>query len=205
MKNFRLHFLFILLSFASLAITAQETTTPQEDEPSLESGTLESQFDYVFQKSYKYQSNKVIKIKWFETLKEHTLDSLNAVHKDLNSANKTLDSQAKEISSLQSKLADTQKTLDATRSEKDSMLFFGMEMSKVSYNMILWGIILVLMVALLLFVYKFKNSHVVTKEAQERLAELQDEYDDHRRVALEREQKVRRQLQDELNKRKHGN
>ncbi len=55
---------------------------------------------------------------------------------------------------------------------------------------------------LLFFIYKYKNSNSTTKEAKKNLAEIEDEFDDHRRTALEREQKVRRQLQDELNKQK---
>ena len=34
--------------------------------------------------------------------------------------------------------------------------------------------------------------------------EVEEEYDEHRKKALEREQKVRRQLQDEINKQKKG-
>ncbi|GLB51596.1 hypothetical protein NBRC110019_06350 [Neptunitalea chrysea] len=204
MKTFRLHFLLFLFTCITLTVSAQNDATEKE-EPSLESGTLESQFNYVFKKSYKYKSNKVIKIEWFEALKKHTLDSLKSVRKDLITSNENVTSQEAEITTLKSKLADTKITLDETRSEKDSMLLFGMQMSKTGYNMVLWGTIIALMVALLLFIYKFKNSHLVTKEAQDRLSELQEEYDNHRRLALEREQKVRRQLQDELNKRKHGN
>ncbi|MDX1316484.1 MAG: tRNA (guanine-N1)-methyltransferase, partial [Xanthomarina gelatinilytica] len=49
---------------------------------------------------------------------------------------------------------------------------------------------------------KYKNSHVITKEAKKALEEIEVEFEEHRKTALEREQKVRRQLQDELNKQK---
>ena len=55
---------------------------------------------------------------------------------------------------------------------------------------------------MIIFIYRFKNSNTVTKSAKKSLAEIEEEYEDHRRNALEREQKVRRQLQDELNKQK---
>jgi hypothetical protein len=42
----------------------------------------------------------------------------------------------------------------------------------------------------------------VTKEAKRKLEDIETEFEDHRRIALEREQKVRRQLQDEINKNK---
>jgi len=55
---------------------------------------------------------------------------------------------------------------------------------------------------LLFFIYKFKGSNSSTRDAKHKLGEVESEYEEHRRNALEREQKVRRQLQDELNKQK---
>jgi len=77
-----------------------------------------------------------------------------------------------------------------------------MQMSKSGYNMLMWIIIAGLLALLVLFIYKFKNSNSVTKQAKNALAEIEEEFEEHRKVALEREQKVRRQLQDELNKQK---
>ena len=99
-------------------------------------------------------------------------------------------------------MTKTQDTLTATNTEKDSMALFGLQMSKTSYNMLMWAIIAGLLVLLITFIYKFKNSNSVTKDAKSALAEIENEFEEHRRNALEREQKVRRQLQDELNKQK---
>jgi hypothetical protein len=66
----------------------------------------------------------------------------------------------------------------------------------------MWSIIGALLALLIFFVYKFNNSNVVTKEAKLALSEMEEEFEEHRKVALEREQKVRRQLQDEINKQK---
>jgi len=41
---------------------------------------------------------------------------------------------------------------------------------------------------------------VLTQEAKAKLDDLEAEYEDHRRKALEREQRISRQLQDEINK-----
>ncbi|MEX0314527.1 MAG: tRNA (guanine-N1)-methyltransferase, partial [Allomuricauda sp.] len=59
-----------------------------------------------------------------------------------------------------------------------------------------------LLLFLLLFIYRFRNSNVLTSQAKEALADLEKEFEEHRRRALEREQKISRQLQDELNKNK---
>ena len=75
-------------------------------------------------------------------------------------------------------------------------------MSKTSYSLIMWLLIIVLLALLILFIYKFNNSNSVTRIAKNNLADIEEEFEEHRRYALEREQKVRRQLQDELNKQK---
>jgi hypothetical protein len=56
------------------------------------------------------------------------------------------------------------------------------------------------MLLLLLFVFRFRQSNVLTQEAKTKLADLEAEYEEHRRKSLEREQRISRQLQDEINK-----
>ena len=133
------------------------------------------------------------------------MDSLKAIQSDLKNTQATVDSQAKEISDLKNNLTSTQSTLDFTNKEKDSMSLFGIQMSKSGYNILLWGIIGILLALLGFFIYKFKNSNTITKESKKALADIELEFEEHRKVALEREQKVRRQLQDELNKQKKEN
>ena len=82
------------------------------------------------------------------------------------------------------------------------MSLFGLQMSKTGYNLLMWSIIGALLILLVFFIYKFNNSNIVTKQAKLSLSEMEEEFEEHRKVALEREQKVRRQLQDEINKQK---
>lgn len=184
-------------------VNAQSQAT--EEKLSLNSGTIDSQFEYVIRRSNSWQDYKTVKKNWLYTLKAHTLDSLKAVHKDLSDTQAIVDKQAKEISDLKSNLDTTKSTLSLTNIEKDNISLFGMQMSKTSYNVLLWSIIAGLFALLLFFIYKYKNSNSITKEAKIALSETEEEFDDHRKVALEREQKVRRQLQDEINKQKPTN
>ncbi|GAA3625356.1 tRNA (guanine-N1)-methyltransferase [Flavivirga jejuensis] len=196
--------LIILLFISSLISFSQ--TKIAKDKLSLNSGTISSQFEYVIQKSYTYKGNgkvyKNVEYHWLTQLKAHTQDSLKAVHKKLANTQLVVKTQDKEISDLKSKLTNTQSDLDKTNSEKDNMALFGLQMSKASYNVLMWSIIGGLLALLILFLYKFKNSNSITKGAKRALAEIEEEFEEHRKTALEREQKVRRQLQDEINKQK---
>ena len=138
-----------------------QVNTEEKDKLSLNEGTIDNQFEYVIQKSNKYQDYKVVKRTWLYALKAHTLDSLKAVHKNLNDTQAIVDSQAKEISDLKSNLSNTQTTLANTNEEKDNMALFGMQMSKGNYNILLWSIIAGLFALLLFFIYKYRNSIII--------------------------------------------
>ncbi len=199
---------FTLICFFTLSISIQAQNTSQTQiKASINEGSIADQFEFVIQKSSNWRNErgqpyKVIKRNMMTTLKAHTLDSLKAIQDKYDASNKVISTQQNEIADLKSNLNTTQSTLDATNTEKDSMSLLGLQMSKASYNILMWSIIGGLLVFFLIFVYKFKNSNIVTKSAKKALAETEEEFEEHRRNALEREQKVRRQLQDEINKQK---
>ena len=202
--------LLLLLAFFTLQIQAQTEVAIDDEKLSLDSGPIESQFEYLTKKSNGWtdergQRYEVVRVQWIEKIKRNTLDSLKAVHKTLNDTKAVVTKQDDEISKLKTSLNSTQGTLEQTNIEKDSMSLFGIQMSKGGYNTLMWSIIAGLLAFALFFMYKFKNSNTITKEAKKSLAETEEEFEDHRRIALEREQKVRRQLQDEINKHKNSN
>jgi hypothetical protein len=205
MNTYKSLALVLLAIVFSITLNAQTTNT-EEEKLSLNSGSIDNQFEYVIQKSYTYRGNgkiyKNVERHWLYALKAHTLDSLKAIHNQLDNTRNVVNTQQTDIDKLNTDLESTKATLDATNVEKNSMALLGLQMSKTSYNLLMWSIIGGLLVFLLIFIYRFKNSNAVTKSAKKSLAEIEEEFEDHRRNALEREQKVRRQLQDELNKQK---
>lgn len=198
MKFKKLITLLLFMFIINLVFTQNQT----EEKLSLNSGTIDNQFEYVITKSNRYQDYKVVKKTWLYALKAHTLDSLKAVKKQLDDTKLTVESQNKEVQDLKTNLDDTKSTLNQTNLEKDSMSLFGMQMSKSRYNVLIWSIIGTLFALLLFFIFKYKNSNAVTHRAKLSLVETEEEFEEHRKRALEREQKVMRRLQDEINKQK---
>lgn len=202
----------LLLSlFAITFFTAHSQTTEESDESdelSLNSGTIDNQFEYIFVKSGNFkgtngQRYEAVKQDWLFKLKANVLDSLKTTYQDLDKLEARVSSQEKEIEDLKLNLSNTKSELDNTISEKDSMQLFGMQMSKPNYSLILWSIVGILSALLLFFIYKYRNSNAITKQAKLSLVETEEEFEEHRRNALEREQKVRRQLQDMINEQKN--
>ncbi|WP_316928335.1 tRNA (guanine-N1)-methyltransferase [Galbibacter marinus] len=189
----------ILIFLTTFTLQAQEE---DEEKLSLSTGSIENQFEYIFQKSNNYQDYKVVKKNWLYILRNNTLDSVKRVENELLVSKNLSAEQEKKINELNAQLAESNNNLATVTEEKDSISFFGALINKPAYKGIMWGIVVVLVLILGLFVYKFKNANIITQDAKKSLAELELEYEEHRRKALEREQKARRQLQDEINKQK---
>ena len=198
----------LIVTFSFQNIYSQTNTAqPQEEQLSLNSGSIDSQFEYIFKKSGNFkgvngQKYEAVKYTSLLTLKAHVLDSLKTTYAKLNTSEETVENQKQEIESLKGQLQNTQITLGETEAEKNSMTLFGMQLGKTNYNVLMWSIVAALFALLIFFILKFKGSNSLTRDAKLKLEEVEAEFEEHRRIALEREQKVRRQLQDEINKNK---
>jgi chaperonin cofactor prefoldin len=74
-------------------------------------------------------------------------------------------------------------------------------MNKSVYHVLVWTIIAVLAVGLVFFLGRFRYANTITKNMRQDKEELQVKVDQLRKRMLEKEQELRRQLQDEINKR----
>ncbi|MEL6976528.1 MAG: tRNA (guanine-N1)-methyltransferase, partial [Bacteroidota bacterium] len=135
-------------------------------------------------------------------IKKNIFDSITTANTSIKNLTETIEGNNAEITNLSTKLKETTDNLNTITKEKDSISFFGALLGKGTYKAIMWAIVAGLLLLLILFIYKFRNSNFLTQQAKVALADLEKEYEDHRRKALEREQKVSRRLQDELNKNK---
>lgn len=189
--------LFLHCCILSLSAQEEQTGTVQ-----VFTNTIEDQFNEVVDESNDYQDYKVIKKNKINKLRQNILDSIETLESRIGGSQNELGQQAQTIDSLSMELRATKEDLALSREKENGIEVFGVITEKATYNTILWTIIAVLLIILAYLGYKFKNSHNVTKEAQLKLAETEIELETHRQKALEREQKLRRKLQDEINKKK---
>ena len=179
------------------AYTAQTTVAPvEESKPT----TLEGVFQKLIDRSGAWQNFKMLDRGKLAAFQRSMTDSINGVRSQLVAEKQKVKENEATIKELNDKITEIQAALDQTKDQKDSVSFFGALVSKGLYNTIMWGIVLALASLLVLYIYKFSNGNVVTKKSINDLNELQEEYENYRKAAIEREQKVRRQLQDEINK-----
>ncbi len=188
----------ILTAFLITSISlAQETTI--ED-----TNTIENQFDKIYRKSTTYQVYKVISKDSYQQLKSNVLDSLKSSKKNISKKESLLIAERNSIKETKELLAKTELELNDSLSKENSISVAGLQLSKTTYNLTLWSIIIAMLLALTYFIFKFSKSNVLTKEAKSNLIEVEQEFEQHRKKTLEREQKLRRQLQDEINKQRNS-
>ncbi|MDN3723778.1 tRNA (guanine-N1)-methyltransferase [Aequorivita sp. SDUM287046] len=179
-------------------------TSVAQDSIQIRKNTLNDQMIEAFDKSNSYQEYKVVKKTQLATLKRNILDSVSTLEKKIISQDSELVQQKNQIDSLRENLENTKQNLANSKEKEDGIAVFGILTSKATYNSIMWGIILVLLLVSGFLFYRFLNSHKITNAAQLKMAELEIELEDYRRNSLEREQKLRRKLQDEVNKNRKG-
>lgn len=181
----------------SIQITAQDSIQ-------IKKNTLNDQMIEAFDKSNSYQEYKVVKKSQLATLKRNILDSVSSLQRRITLLENEIGLEKTSVDSLQTSLKQTRENLALAKKKEDGIEIFGVLTSKATYNAILWSIIVILLLFSGFLFYRFMNSHKITNAAQLKMAELEIELEDYRRNSLEREQKLRRKLQDEINKNRKG-
>jgi len=181
--------LFLILTFflVTVVLFAQDN-----------GNTIENQFIDVVDNSNNYQEFKVIKKTKIYTLRKNILDSISALESLLESSNAIIDQQKNELAILSQNLTTTQENLITSKEKEDGIEVFGILTKKSTYINLMWVIILGLLALLSLVLYKFKKNHTVTKEAQLKFSEIENEFDSYRQKTLEENQLIGRKLQDEI-------
>ena len=183
--------LFISISFA------QKTKDTEEI-------SIRGEFDRLYRVSTNYKGYKVINKEKFLDLKQQVLDSSKASQNLLIEKNNLLKASKLDNKKNQEALTLTKLTLEATLKKENSISLFGIQLSKFIYNFILWTLISLLLVLVIYLSFKFQKNNFLTKRATQNLKNVEYEYEQYRKKALEREQKLRRTLQDEINKQRNS-
>lgn len=190
------YLLIFLLSISSIntALSQGEDAVVEEDR------TLLNQYEELIEKSNSFEQYKVIKKSSLEEFKTVIKDSMQIAITKLAKAQSKIKEQEKELQILEENLQESNEERDEANMEKASISFLGMQMEKSTYKSLMWGIIFLLSIALLFFIYKFFESNKITVEARRELKETQEEMDMQRKTHIKKEQKIMRELQDEINK-----
>lgn len=202
MKNLVLSaFLCVLGIILWTESPAQVTPQPiSRSTGSLTSGTIDSQFIYLTRISRTEEDFKLVRRRNLDLLRQNVSDSLSVLRKEATDAKGLVTGLTREAGELRDSLSSTRQELDNALKLEKTTNILGMHVSTTTYNIIVWGLVILLIIFLSYNLIRMGQNNVTTREARKTLEDLQAEFDQHRKKSLEKEQKLMRQLQDEINK-----
>jgi len=168
---------------------AAPTETPESTDK-----TLRGQYQYVLSKTYRYQQPMIAAL-W-----KNVTDSLNVAKNAKKDAEAKLAGQTQSITALQNDVKTKEQVAADATTNRDEIALLGIPMSKTAYNLVMWGLVVVMGVVLAIV---FMRTSGATREAKYRsnlYDELNDEFTAFKAKAKDKEMKLARELQTERNK-----
>ncbi|MTI40438.1 hypothetical protein [Fulvivirga lutimaris] len=149
-----------------------------------------------------------------ETFKEYKVIKTYELNKFWKGVTDTLKTNSTTITELQKKIvthdAEIKKLNDIIAESKANMLdlefgvehitIFGLPISKTAYQVVNFAIIVTLLVLIAFLVFKYNERRSTAKEKINAFNNLEEKFADYQKTALEKQMKLRRELQTERNK-----
>ena len=156
----------------------------------LDSATLEAQMEYVHQNTRVYNNFRAIREDVFLKMKGNVIDTLNEEKLLVAQLNSRLTERGFQIETLNTDLGRIQNERDEAITNKNSLTILGISMNKPVYNSVMWFIVLGLAALAVIMLVLFKRSHLVTSQTKNELQTTQKEYEEYRRNAREKYEKL---------------
>ena len=185
-------YLFIFCLLMSIDTFSQKTTN--------DTLSLSKQFEQAYRRSSSYKDFKVIRKSTFQNLKKNTLDSIKIIDEKLKIESQKNTRLEQEINSVAKIRLEQDLELSEAILEKNTISFVGMKLKKNTFKIIIWSIFLILIILICYFAYKLKDGIKITSQAKKELTSVEEDFNSYKKKSLVRDQKMRRQLQDEINK-----
>lgn len=167
-----------------------------------DNSSIKGKFNLIYNTSSSYKEFKVIRKSRFVNLRDQVSDSVKLLNNELNLKEEKINTLEQDLNNINKILLKNIAEKTAAIRLQNSILFFGMALDKSSYKIMVWMTIILLIVLLCYFIFKYKNSYLIILAAKEDLLEAENELVKFKKKSIESDQKLRRQLQDEINRQK---
>ncbi|WMN06683.1 hypothetical protein QYS48_33330 [Marivirga arenosa] len=186
---------FKLLVIFSIIVLGVHFNTSAQDE-----ATLSEQYQNMIESSETFEKYKVIPITKVNAFGDILSDSINSLNQKVTSSQNAKSKAERERDEAKSQMNDLNNKLEEAQNAVDEMPFFGMSMTKVTYNVIMWSIVIILLAGLVIVYIMFLNSFRLTRQAKKDKELVDQEIEDLRKRSHDKQVKIKRELQTALNK-----
>lgn len=164
--------------------------------------SIDDQFEDLIKKSNNYQDYKVVKKEMIYSIRKNVSDSMVKLEETILSKSSEIETQKSEINSLTTELETTKSELTISEGKENGINVLGILTNKSTYTLIVFITLGILLLIIVVLFIKYKSGFDIIKTTKAKLAETDEEFESFRQRSLEREQQIRRKLQDEINKNK---
>ena len=164
--------------------------------------SIDDQFEDLIKKSNNYQDYKVVKKEKIYSIRKNVSDSFVKLEETIQSKSSEIETQKSEINSLTTELDTTKSDLATSKGKENGINVLGILTNKSTYTLIVFITLGILLLIIVVLFIKYKSGFDVIKTTKAKLDETDEEFESFRQRSLEREQQIRRKLQDEINKNK---
>lgn len=189
---FRKIYTILLFTVIGLAPAAMAQDAPAEN-------TLREQFRSIKESSNNYQEYKVVKERRLDEFYSNVKDSINIAQQRILEAQNTITTQQQEIARLKDEVEERQQAVEQSEYEIAHTQLLGIDIEKETYNYIVWGIILILLIILAVAFLKYKSSNKEAVKKRNEYEALNEEFNDYKARSREKETRLMRDLQTERN------
>lgn len=188
---------FLGIIFFSLMVS---TTLHAQEEATEMPESLKTQYENMIDNSETFQQYKVIPIVKMAAFKQSLADTLSRYKSNIENISNEKNAIAENNDSLQQKVSQVNIELAETQKLVDGIQIFGATLTKSTYNVIMLSIIIGLIILLVFLYLTFLNAQRLARQAKNDKLRLDNELEDLRKTAHDKQVKVKRELQTALNK-----
>ena len=190
-------FLYLFFLFICVNLTAQRRGNPA----GAVEAPLQQQFDEMLDASNRYQDFKVVRREFLDAFMSNVSDSISGYTERISQLESDVAGLENQIEKRSTEVSDRDETIANLNNERDSVSLLGMQLSKGTYSLIMWSLVIGLLIALLVALGSTRIAAANNTELKRERDKLAGELEQSRKSRLTVEQELRRQLQDEINRR----
>ena len=196
-----LTFFFLLFPGLCSQVAFAQIETETAPVVTITSPTLQQQIDEILSLASTWNDHWLIKKSRFSNFQTQLKDTLSVLHQDLRNLQNTQAALEKQLADTGELLSNSESSNQKLNKEKNSMSVLGLMVNKKAFQVAVAGLLLLLLATTGFFFFQYRTRNDITAKVRKTLTETQEEFDQYKKRAIEREQKLKRELQDELNKR----
>ncbi|WKN29601.1 hypothetical protein PZB74_11560 [Porifericola rhodea] len=189
----RMLFFGLAVCLSVTSVFAQET-----------SSDIDKQFNEMIESSNSVKSSsgreyKVVNLQDLNNIWRNVQNRLADSKQELKSTQDKVENLNQEVAKLTQKIDEQQVIVEDSEHAATHISVLGLDVPKDKFVAAFWITTAILLVLLAGAIYQFKRSRNVTQRTQLNFVQLQEEMEELRRTSLEKERRLRRELQTERN------